>query len=254
MSSSTCAPSVASRGDADSEAPSSSTATSVQSLPPLTDSVFWDKGCSRCGLTRRSPNPLRHKYAGKTYLPWRRFNGSECVPCAYYISLAYPTVEQKKAMTTKVKMSDAEMQTYRQGREQWIKMHNNSAAGRVKKTALDMDLKIQVETNHGFRAVENCGVWWPKQMAIDAGLDIKKETITHIGGDDGTPRRAGVVRDSEHGCPTGCVRLEKYMEKSAKKIELKGSASSELRAGQTDDAFKAIVSANHVKAFSFGGT
>ena len=44
------------------------------------------------------------------------------------------------------------------------------------------------------------------------------------------------------------------MEKSAKKIELKGSASSELRAGQTDDAFKAIVSANHVKAFSFGGT
>lgn len=203
----------------------------VGALPPMSDSAFWDKSCNWCGLTRRSPNPLHHKYMERQQLPWRRPDGQECLPCSYYIAAAYPTPEQKTTLARQLKETDEARAVFSKGRLEWISRFNASPNGRVVKTSLDMDLRVQIQSTHGFKMTENCGVWWPRHLAIEAGVDVRKSEIVWIGGDDGTPKRAGIIRDSEHGQPTDCIKLEKYVDKAAKKIDHKGAASSELRAG-----------------------
>ena len=218
-------------------------------LPPLSDTTYWNKICKWCLRPRKSLNRMKHGFATRVYLVWKREAGDECYPCSSYIRMAYPSQTQTAQLAKDLEASEDSRVTYNEGVDNYIELYNSSPTGRVTKSSINKDLMVQVVNSHCFKMTENCGVWFPLKLAEEVlKRPIQQKDITHIGGDDATPKRAAVVLDEKmYGCPVGCVRLGRYTDSKVQKIEGLGSEGSELRQGQTRAAFTEAVAAGSVK-------
>lgn len=133
---------------------------------------------------------------------------------------------------------------YMEGLAAWEASFVASGGKRVAKGSVrELVFPTKVEAEQGSRMVfsKDLGVHWPLPLfERQCKRKAERSEIVYLDDDCGG-KVAGVVLPSAQGCPTGCTKISKEWFKGARKSQLLSDSKEQLRAGQTNDAFKAAT-------------
>lgn len=163
--------------------------------------------CKFCLRGRTTPNPCPTRREGP-FLSFLGDDRAECSSCRQFCRIFYKGVTGSKVAAQLAENKEkrekhlASLEEY----EQYFEMYGNNKG--VSGSVAAPDMEVTIETAAVLQSEMELGVFWPMEI-YNATVDEKQklrrsDCVVHM---HNGKRHLGIIRETSHGVPRGCMRL-----------------------------------------------
>ena len=158
-------------------------------------------------------------------VPWCKGDRLECDLCRQYIEWKFKW-EKKVKLLADLDTQDPDRVTFKEGRREYMTMRLTD--GRAQPSNHPRGEVVQKTQKQLIEAKMTIGVWWPTDKWLERFSETEvPEGKVHVVKRAGKTLK-GVLEDSSHGCPDGCIILSGIWQEGAEKLS---EAETEERGG-----------------------